>query len=60
MKPIEVDGYVYTKDDIAMVRQTVINWRDESMSQWPEAIPFTTTATHLIGLLHGVLEQYPE
>lgn len=59
MQPLEVDGHVYSKEDLEELRDTVIGWRDASMEQWPEAIPFTTGATHLIGILYGVIKQYP-
>lgn len=60
MQRIEVDGHVYSKEDLEQLRQQVIGWRDESMNQWPEAIPFTTGATHLIAVMCGVIQQYPE
>ena len=60
MQPIEVDGYTYTKEDLEEMRATVIEWRDESMKQWPETILFTTQATHLIAVLYQVIKQYPE
>lgn len=60
MKRIEVDGHVHSKNDLEEIKQEVITWRDKSMDQWPEAIPFTTGATHVIGILSGVIEQYPE
>lgn len=60
MQLIELDGHVYTKRDVELMREQLIGWRDASMDQWPEAIPFTTGATHMIGLLAGVIKQYPE
>jgi hypothetical protein len=60
MKRIELDGHVHSKKDLEELKAEVIGWRDKSMDQWPEAIPFTTGATHLIGVLSGVIAQYPE
>lgn len=60
MKPIMRDGKPLTKAHLADVRESVIEWRDKSMDQWPEAIPFTLRASHLISILHEVIEQYPE
>ena len=44
-----------TKEDVEQLREEVIKWRDASMNQWPEAIPFTTTATYLIAALHTMI-----
>ena len=44
-----------TKEDVEALREEVIKWRDESFNQWPEAIPFTTTASHLIAALHTMI-----
>lgn len=60
LQTIEVGGKVLTKEDLESLRKEVIGWRDESVKQWPEAIQFTTTATHLIAVLYDVIKQYPE
>lgn len=59
MKRIELDGHAYSKRDVELMREQLIGWRDASMDQWPDAIPFTTGATHMVGFLAGVLKQYP-
>lgn len=59
MKAIELHGHTFTAEDVAAMRQIVIDWRDRSMEQWPEAIPFTADATTLIAFLYEVLQQYP-
>jgi len=60
LKPAEIGGYTVTKANVVNMREEVIRWRDASFEQWPEAIPFTTGATHLIALLAWVIEIYPE
>jgi hypothetical protein len=60
MDRITVDDIILEKNDISAIREQVIGWRDESMKQWPEAIDFTIVASHLIAVLAGVIEQYPE
>jgi hypothetical protein len=60
MDRIKVAGIVFAKEDLAEIRETVIGWRAKSMDQWPEAIPFTTDATYLIGILAEVIKQYPD
>lgn len=59
MYPIRVSGHLYSHQDVSDLRDQVIEWRNKSMDQWPEAIPFTTAATHLVGFLYGVMQQYP-
>lgn len=59
MKRVEVAGITVTKEYAEQLRQSVIDWRNKSMEQWPEAIPFTVEANALISFLSGVLEQYP-
>lgn len=60
MEPIIRDGKPLTKAHLAEVRESVIEWCDESLKQWPEAISFTLRASHLISILFDVIEQYPE
>jgi hypothetical protein len=60
MQRITLDGHTYTKADVEQIRQQVIGWRVYAMNQGPGAIPFTLAASHLIGLLAGVVDQYPE
>lgn len=49
--PFKVEGVDYTPDGIENLRQDLIRFRDNSMEQWPEAIPFTVAMTHTIALL---------
>ena len=44
----KVDGVDYTAEGIASVRAKMIEYRDASFDQWPEAIEFTTVASHVI------------
>lgn len=62
MQPIELDGHVYSKRDVELMREQLIGWRDKSMEQWPDpgAIAFTVGASHMVGFLYGVLKQYPD
>ena len=60
LKPAVIDDITVTKDDVVRLRDEVIGWRDRSMEQWPDAIPFTVTANFLIGLLAWVTDIYPE
>lgn len=60
MNKITLDGIEYSRDDIKGMRNSCIGWRNEAMNQWPDAIPFTVGMSHVIGVLSGVLEQYPE
>ena len=55
-----IDGMTIGKANVVNLREEVIRWRDESYAQWPDAIPFTVTATHLIVLLQWVIDNYPE
>lgn len=59
MERISFAGRVYTRTDVEKMREQLIGWRDESMDQWPDAIPFTVGASHMIAFMHGVLDQYP-
>lgn len=49
--PFKVEGVDYTPDGVENLRQELIRFRDNSMEQWPEAIPFTVAMTHTIALL---------
>ena len=49
--PIQVDGVDYSPEGIEDLRQELIKMRDNSMDQWPEAIPVTVALTHAIALL---------
>jgi hypothetical protein len=60
MKTIIISDVTLTKEDLKRVRESVIGWRDESMNQWPDAIPFTLQATTLISILAQVIEEYPD
>lgn len=56
MAPVKVEGIDYTPEGIRELREELISYRDESMKQWPEAIPFTTAITHTIALLSFLAE----
>jgi len=60
LKPAKVGSETMTKLAVEKLRDDVIKWRDASFEQWPDAIPFTVAATHLIALLAWVIEIYPE
>ena len=60
MRPIHLDGHTYTADDLDALRDEVIGWRDQSMYLWPDTIEFTVTLSHLIGILHTVIEEVRE
>lgn len=48
---IEVDGVDYSVEGIAALREELVVFRNNSMDQWPEAIPFTLAMSHTIALL---------
>ena len=52
----KVDGIDYTPEGIRRVREDLIQARDKSYEQWPEAIPFTVLASHIIALLADYAE----
>lgn len=60
MKPVTINGITLTKADMNEVRDTVIEWRNESLTRWPGAIGFTLRVTTVIAILSAVLEEYPE
>jgi hypothetical protein len=47
----KVEGVDYTPEGIRALRGDCIRVRDESMGQWPEAIPFTVMMSHVIAHL---------
>lgn len=60
IRPAVIDGITVTKADVLKLRETVIEWRDNSMEQWPGAIPFTVSATFLVAFLQWAADIYPE
>jgi hypothetical protein len=48
---MKVEGVDYTPGGIRDLRKKLIEYRDESMKQWPGAIPFTVDMSHTIALM---------
>lgn len=53
----KVEGVDYTAEGITLLRDELIVIRDESMNQWPEAIPVTVVLSHTIAVLGWVVEE---
>jgi hypothetical protein len=47
----KVEGVDYTPEGIRLLREDCILVRNESMGQWPEAVPFTVMMSHVIAHL---------
>lgn len=60
MKKIVVDGQMLAASDIEQMRAEVIGWRDSALEFGAENFDFVIVTTWLVGLLAGVVEQYPE
>ncbi len=60
MPHINVDGVDYTREGIENVRAELIKMRDESMKQWPDAIPISLLLSHTLALLARLAELTPE
>lgn len=52
----KVDGVDYSKPGVAALRQELINIRQASFNQWPEAIEITLVLSHTIAILAFFLE----
>jgi hypothetical protein len=57
---VEVDGVDYTPEGIRAMREVCIEYREESMNQWPDAIPFTVAMSHVIALLSNYADMVEE
>lgn len=53
---MSVDGIDNSPEGIGAIRDKLIELRDSSMDQWPEAIPFTVVMSHAIVLLAELRE----
>ncbi len=52
----KVEGVDYTPEGVRELRKKLIEYRDKSMEQWPEAIPFTVDMSHTIALMEHLAE----
>ena len=53
---MKIEGIDYTIEGIESVRKELVGMRDNSMKQWPEAIPVTVLLSHVIALLAYLID----
>jgi len=53
---VYVVGVDYTPEGILALRETIIHYRDDAMSQWPTTIALTVDLSHVIVLLQHLAD----